>query len=232
MAKIEDNLPFEKIKYIKENCDKMYIKDIASELNLSISTLKRYAYKNKIRFSFYSKNNCYQQQLISDVIAYWLVNGKAATVKKFPNVKVRSIIERHNNGRSTIQRYTFNDKLFLLRYSEFLGTLKSARILGRVVKERHNTRLNSFNNRKNTTYRVNYNGLTKRIISRFLIDGKSIKLNYHGRSIITWPEIAKNLKVDNQNLLILAQAMAKFQIWLHGGQILTEEKLICQKLQK
>lgn len=219
-------------EFVKNNANKMYRKNIAEKIMVSESTLKRFASENGIKFTYYSKADLYPKELIDEVIGYWLVNGVLAAKKKYPNVKIRSITEKYNKGQHYLSRYTFEDRLFLLRYSEFIGMTKAVNLLGRPIKKGNHTKLFSFEKRKKTPYRNHLNGLSKHTIKKYLLDPKFIELNYHKRKIITWTEIAKDLKVDNQNLLILAQAMAKFQTWIHGGSIITDEELICKKFQK
>lgn len=69
----------------------MLRKEVAKEIGISDSDLKRVA--NTLNISL--KKIHYKESDILEVRKYYLKHGRPATEEKFPNIKVRTIIERH-----------------------------------------------------------------------------------------------------------------------------------------
>jgi len=74
--------------------DKMKFADVAKHLGVSKANLKRSLDSSKVKFTFHNKHKN-NPSLVSKVCAYYEKHGKRETQKKFPEVRVRSIVERY-----------------------------------------------------------------------------------------------------------------------------------------
>jgi len=74
--------------------NKMKFTDVAKHLGVSKSNLKRSIDTSKVKFTFHNKHKN-NPHLVKTICAYYEKHGKRETQKKFPDVKVRSVLEKY-----------------------------------------------------------------------------------------------------------------------------------------
>ena len=80
----------------------MYYQLLAKRVGVSRSTIMRWAHYNSVNVNALA----YKPEVVEAVCAYYEKHGKEATQKRFPNVRVRSIVERHKDYRPRQIRWT------------------------------------------------------------------------------------------------------------------------------
>lgn len=205
--------------------------EIAKRVGVSLSNLKRsmpdvsFAWKNGSR-----KYNI-NPKLIKEVCEYYEMHGKVKTQKKFPNVKLRSIVERYKYYSPRQIRWTDEQ------------IKKAAQMAGIVSPEAQARHFNRPRANKGSIVSLwmkkfgsgggNVNGLSWHTAKHFIKPNcpvvktqfwkqrnASHKLSYlrkeHSRKIVLWVDFVNYQKPSNPDWIKeAAKTMAKFQIWLH-----------------
>ena len=92
------NVNAEMVQKIKNMAGIKKIDNIAKEIGISRAGVKRVG--KALDLSFFKPK--YDQNTIKEVLSYYDMYGKPKSVKKFPNIAVRTIIEgKHGNRRNT-----------------------------------------------------------------------------------------------------------------------------------
>lgn len=89
------------IKKATELAGTMDRNDIAKKLGVSLSNLKRSC--PGVRFTYFNQH-ANNPNRTRDICLYYAKHGRPATEKKFPGVKVRSVVEKYFKGQLSRQR--------------------------------------------------------------------------------------------------------------------------------
>lgn len=102
--------------------------NIARKIGVSVSNLKRSC--KGIKFYYFNKyaNN---PDLVKEVCAYYEKNGKTKTQTHFPNVCVRSIVERYKIFKPRQSRWTAEQKIELLKMAGLVSKENQAKFFKR-----------------------------------------------------------------------------------------------------
>jgi len=193
----------------------MYFDDVAKEVGVSRATLRRYARtKQDVNWNGHK----YDHETINKVAEYYLTHSLAETQKKYPHVRVRSIVERYTQNLKCKQWYK-NEMSKLLRMVGLLPRSVIAKHIGRPpnVSVKKKLRLMGFQETGINT--LNY-ALAKHFVKPncpFF----SIRVGETGASrwYCLWVDAYKYLKPGLAPWITSAiQSLAKFQIWMHGSR--------------
>lgn len=207
-------------KEIKRLAGKMYIHDLAAKVGLSKPTLVRFARREGISLNAHK----YKDEVIAEVTAYYEKYGKIATQKKFPTIKVRSIVERYNKGRKPRQvRWTDEQLVDLIRMAGLVSFERQAKFFDR--PNANEGSIKSAWSKKFGYSGSQLHGLSKwhavrlaprcRLVTTdfWVIKGKK------ARQIALWVDLRKSLCKDTpKEIHRLVGILAKYQNWLFRGK--------------
>lgn len=210
------------ITQAKKLIGKMASRDIAKELNTSISNLKR-AFRG-VRLAYFNKYVC-NPGLVKRVCAYYELNGKKKTQNMFPDICVRSIVERYPQFSPRQLRWTDKQYIELARMAGLVSLDSQARFFNRPRANEGSIKSawykkfgyggSGINGLSNFSAKEIVNVSCPRIRSFYWgtqRNGKSF-----GRKICLWVDIENHLKPESPEFMKNAVAqMAEFQRWLHG----------------
>lgn len=198
----------------------MPIKKLAKKVGTSDSTLDRWAKANKVDINWLK----YRPDTVRQVCEYYAKHGKVKTQKKFPKVKVRSIVERYMRSLDLPkrqERWTSNQLIEVARMAGLVSLEKQASNFARPGANLGAMR--SVWNKRFGHGGININGLSKNVAKGYVLHScpyYSTSFWYHRngpRLIALWVDAEQHLKPDVPDHLREAiAALAKFQRWLHG----------------
>lgn len=196
--------------------------EIARKLGVSLANLKR----SLDGVSFSQFKYATNPQLTKQVCDFYGKFGKEKTQKKFPDIKVRSIIEHYKHNPRQI-RWKDSELIELAKMSCFISRKNQASIF-----DRPGAFEGSIHSAWNKRFKMATGNLHGWNISRARIfatkDCPSIRLPFAKtsttknersiRKICLWVDIAKHLKKDCPPFVRKAvYVMSKFQTWLFDG---------------
>lgn len=212
------NLGDKQKKIIRKYAGKIERKLLAEKAKTSIATLKRFAKAEDLNIKTFH----YTKEEVQKVCTYYAKHGKVKTQKKFPEVKVRSIVERYLKSFGLESRQIRWTPKQLHEAAKMGGVVsKNAQALYFSRPRAYSGSIRSLWSKVFKCAPANLNGcphwIAKRIVKYscpfYLAKGKSTKI------FAFWTDIKENLKPDaDQSTKDLVNAMAKFQTWLHSGE--------------
>ena len=197
--------------------------ELSEQIGSSRATVNRFMRDNGLKTGQHTQ---YPKDVVKKICEFHEQHGVKKTQEKFPDVKVRSIVERYQTN-AYLASYDFKQIHLFLKYSEMLSDEQLYQLLGRSVSNRKivckaTERMIGFG--KNPS-RVYLNGLPYRFVKNFTKDSIPYFKFSHGhcRKLCLWYDIKKHLS-KNVSLEIkeIVNIMSKFQLWLHGGRPITE----------
>lgn len=210
-------------RMVRRFAGKMFYEKLAVKVGSSRSNLMRWARDNNVSLDALS----YKPSVIQAVTAYYEKHGKVETQKAFPNVRVRSIVERYKNFQPRQMRWTDDQIIELARMAglvsmksqakyfkrpnAFEGSIKSAwmkkfGILG-----------SSINGMSNCMARQLVTNECPRI-KTFFWETRSKARGQYNRKICLWTDMKNHLRPEVPNFIGEAiVSLANFQTWLHGN---------------
>lgn len=201
---------------------KMPAKEIAVKLGTSISNLKR-AFRGT-RLAYFNKH-VINQDRVKRVCAYYEKHGRPATEKAFPEVKVRSIVERYKFYRPRQTRWTDEQIVELARMAGLVSFDEQARRFARPgaaagsIKSAWQKKFGfggqAINGMSNWMAKEIVTKDCPRILSHYWDTKRAGK--HYGRNICLWVDMEKHLRPGVPDFIVSAiKQMAEFQRWLHG----------------
>lgn len=192
--------------------------DIADEINVSVSTLKRMAKTFGWRFEFkaprpYKK---YSKQLVGQVIKYYEQNGIKKTKSKFPEVRVRSIIERY--PRNTYRQIKWSD-------DQIIEAIRLACFVSLKKQYIHFNRPFAFEGSIKSLWAKKIKCPMSRIhglpiyIGKYFVNSDCPKTPtklLHVPSIYIWSDIKDYMIIKNEMFEKLFKTLADFQSWVYN----------------
>lgn len=216
--------------------------DIARELGVSVSRLKRWARDHgNIRLSYFNRWHA-NPRLTMQVCAYYAKHGKIKTAKRFPNVKVRSIVERYFKGLRLEPRQIRWTASQLIELAQMAGLVSFKR------QARHFNRPNAREGSIKSAWQKKFghgggsiNGLSHWLAKDYVRPScPFFETDYwatrrdnaqFSRKIALWVDVERSLKPDvPEHLRDAISALAKFQRWLHGRNVRQNVKRILEKV--
>lgn len=128
IAKPKGTMTKDQITQATKLAGKMDIKEIATKLGVSLSNLKRsmpnvsFAYHNKWALN---------KEFVKKVCAYYEKHGKTKTKEKFPEAKLRSIVERYKYFNPRSVRLTEEQFIELAKMGGLISLKGQAKFLSR-----------------------------------------------------------------------------------------------------
>lgn len=192
---------------------------IALALNVSLSNLKRSC--DGVEFNYYNKYKA-NPELTKQVLKYYEKHGKTKTQNKFPEVSVRSIVERYKHQPRQL-RWTGREIIELVKMHGFISKAAQAKYFNRpranagsitsawqkTLKIKSANVKTSFH--VSTSYKIKQ--FLKKSCPTIQVANKNVQRAY------LWHDINKHLKKDSPDLLKqCAEAIADFQEWLYGSK--------------
>lgn len=214
------------IKRAKGLIGKMPREEIAKEMGVSLSNLKR-AFRGTrlVYFNKYVAN----PSLVQKVAKYYEKHGLKETQVRFPDVRVRSVVERYKLYSPRQRRWSSQE------------IIKAAQMAGLVSHERQaqffsRPGANAGSIKSLWTKRFglgggSVNGLSWSIAKHFVREAcPSVETEFwatrqkrkcgrieYSRKLVTWKDFSRYQKNENPDWLKeAAKTMARFQMWLHG----------------
>ena len=213
------NLTKEQQHVVRDLAGKVLRKKIVEISGATESSVKRFAKEEGINLTSYH----HKDEVINEVCEYYAIHGKIETQKKFPDIKVRSIIERNPIYEPRQVRWR-QDQVELL--------IKSAGILSKTTLAKHFNRpranegsITSAYQKKFKFKHKNLNGLPPYLAEWFIeTETYSYKTEVMAGKKQTykvlWVDIESNMRQDLPSHIKKGiHAMAKFQRWLHGESV-------------
>jgi hypothetical protein len=213
--------------------------EIARRLGTSLPNVRRYCRDEGISLAV----TYYPDDVREEVCRYYVKHGKVKTQKRFPNVKVRSIVERYNvYGRRQI-RWTGPQLMDAARFAGIISLEAQAQYFKR--PRAHAGSIRSLWMKRFGQSGGSLHGL-KRQLAMQLMDG--VRVTYHHskaplirmpvdpvdapwwlprpkgerwrilpRQIYLWVDIERHLREDlAEEIKAGVRALARFQRWLYG----------------
>jgi hypothetical protein len=206
---------------LKKLVGKMDKKDIAKKLGASVTSVGRYARDNGITLNFHNKYKK-NPELVSEIVDYYVEHGKNLTLKKYPGIRLRSIIERYAKEKRQI-RWEDWEVIQLAKFAGIISHRNQATYFSRPNANKGS--IKSAWSKKFKASGSNINGVSFYMVKPFLrkiptmIETQFGAGNYT-RKLILWVELEKCLKREVPDELVSAiKTMAKFQRWLHGKNV-------------
>jgi len=211
---------------------KVYRDEIAKKIGTSKANFTRWIRQHpEINFNALR----YPENVVKEVCEYYAEHGKIKTQKKYPNVKVRSIVERYLKNLGYAPRQTpWTDKqlMMLVKMAGIISMKKQAEYFNR--PNAHKGSIQSAWMKKFGRGGSSVNGLSWYIArhyadyccpvlqTRFWVQRKTrSKIQYESaRMLVLWVDLAKHMSDDiPEHLKAGIRALAKFQKWAHGNNV-------------
>jgi len=120
------NLTLEQQAIVRKLAGTMYYEKLAKFVGCSRSSISRFARQEGVSLNAHK----YKKELVDQVIAYYEKHGKTLTQQMFPNVKIRSIVEKHEHNPRQV-KWTFEHKKELLKMAGLISFKNQARFFNR-----------------------------------------------------------------------------------------------------
>lgn len=212
------------IRKAKSLVGKISRDDICRQLGVSTSNLKRSC--PGISFYFFNRYAA-QPELVEKVCKYYERHGKKKTTEKFPDICIRSVVERYKNYAPRQTRWTPRQIRQAAQMAGLVSIEDQAKFFNRPGANRGS--IVSLWMKKFKLGGGNVNGLSWNIARNFVRPQcPKIKTSFwrrrewtkesnRARFVVTWKDFEKYQKHDNPAWVKeAASALARFQIWLHG----------------
>lgn len=200
--------------------------EIAARVGVSLSALKR-GFRG-VRLAYHNKY-VVNPKLVRDVCAYYATHSKAETQKRFPGVKVRSIVERYKNFSPKCIKWTDDQLIELAQMAGVISLKAQAKYFDRpranegAIKSAWMKRFGSSGGSVNglSWYMARHFVMADcpRFQTAFWMTATKRKggTNHHSRWLVTWVDFERHLNPGSPKWLRdCARSMANFQVWLHG----------------
>jgi len=207
---------FQKIESL---LDKKTRKEIAVEIGVSEATLKRAATIAGWEFTFKKAAPFikYPKELTKEVIGYYEQHGLKKTKEKFPEVKVRSIIERYPRNKARQSRWTGKQMVEAVKMAGLISLENQAKYFNRPRANRG--AMVSLWQKRFGSKPGRIHGLPNYKASLFVTDDcPRVKTGLkNGVRLCLWVDCVKYAREDCPDFIMDAfKCMAEFQIKLMG----------------
>lgn len=191
----------------------IYYEKLAKKIGISRSRFSRWARRNGVSLNAHkTKESC-----IKEVCSYYELNGRKATAKKFPNINIRSIVERYKSYKPRQVRWEFSKKLDAIRFSGFISDDAIAKYVNR--PRAHAGSIKSLWCRHlNLPGYKSFHGLPENL-SRVIALKSCPIYKYEFLKLALWVDLEKHLKPEVPEAIVNGvKALASFQRFLFNGK--------------
>lgn len=220
------NLTKNQARSVKALVGKISQKEIMERLKISKCSLQRFAKEQ----GFTYRIPRYSKDTIEKVVSYYVQHGKIKTEKKFPNVRIRSIVER----------YIHEPRQAPWKTSELIDLVKMGGIVSMSSQAQYFNRPNAFRGSIQAAWSKKFkcsgghiNGLSFSVGKHFVRpicpvvqtefwrqNSDRKKGGSWSRTLILWVDMERHLKDDvPEHIKDGIKALARFQRWLHGKNV-------------
>lgn len=213
----------EQERVVREFAGTMKIKDLAKLVGTSDSTLDRWAKQNGVNINWLQ----YRKEEVEKVIAFYEKNGRKETEKKFPDVRVRSIVEKHERKVLRCQKWKAEEIVEAIRMAGLIPFAAQARYFNRPranagsVKALWVKKIGMMPGRINgTPMNVAKNLCLGSVPYRKIAsERRHLSDKDMARMLVLWVDIEEKLRPDLAPFMIDAiKSLAEFQRWAHGAK--------------
>jgi hypothetical protein len=217
----------EQIREVRKRLYRMPKAQICQEVGISWSALGRWARDEGVRVAYFNRHAAHPD-LVKEVCEYYAEHGMPATEKKYPHLKIRSIVERYPHVPRQI-RWKPHELIELAKMGGIISPESQARYF-----KRPNANQGAIKSAWMKRFRQGggqVNGLSY-YVGRHFVDPscpwiqttfwsqrqlRKGKQTHFARRIYLWVDVEKHLRKDAPDWLRdTTQALAKFQRWLFG----------------
>lgn len=222
LKKPKGTLTKKQIAFAKKHKNDMTRKEICEALEVSLSNLKRSCRDVKFQCSHLKKNKYLTNpKLVEKVLRFYEKNGKKKTQEKFPDVSVRSIVERYKDFKPRQIRWKDKELIELTKMAGLVSFKDQAKWFNRP-----NANAGSIKSawvKKFKTSQETINGMAHYKAKHFVKKSAPyIKTPFgsgsgNAKRILLWVDMEKHLRKDAPNYVKESVlAMAEFQRKLFG----------------
>ena len=189
--------------------------EMAQRIGVSKTTVSRWLREQGL----HSHAQKYGDDVVEAVLAVYETHGKAEAQKQFPNVTIRSIVERHRHAPRQVR---WQDP-------ELIEAARMAGLVRHGAQALYFDRPNAYSGSIKSLWLKQFrcapydvNGLSVHLAWRIARPGVVATTVYHAnaasaRTKILWLDLAAALRDDLESWVVRAvEALARFQAWLHG----------------
>ncbi len=219
-------LSSKEIAWCESQIGKLSAPQMAERLGTSLSNVKR-AFRGKSLW-FHNGKYINQPDVVRSVIRYYEKHGKQATIKKFPNINVKSIVDRpeyYGIKRTYRQKRWTEDQIAELA--------RMAGVISQEAQAKYFKRPRAFAGSITSVWSKTFkmsggciNGLSHHVAKELVTEKcpfirtkfwqQRKKTGEYGRMLYLWVDMEKHLKNDVPEFIVEAiRTMADFQRWLH-----------------
>lgn len=204
---------------------KMPREQIAKEVGVSASNLKRWARDEGVRLAYFNKWHA-NPDLVKQICEFYAEHGMKETLEQFPGVRVRSVIERYPHEYRQI-RWTEDQVKKLAQFAGLISHEAQAKYFARPGANEGSIKSAWMKKFKQNGSQIN--GLSwhtarhlvgprcKPVRTLYWAQRPGSKRGQFSRKIVLWVDLEQHLLPSQPAWLRDAiRAMAKFQRWLHG----------------
>lgn len=217
------------IREVKKRLHKMPRQQISEEVGVSLSNLRRWARDNGLSLSYYNRYKI-NPTLVKEVCAYYEKHGKRKTQEAFPNIRVRSLVERYKSFKPRQSRWSDAQLIELAKMAGIVSMKAQAKYFNRPLA--HEGSITSAWMKRYGFGGGCVNGLSWDL-ARHFVDQKAKPIQTCfwkqrrktkkktidiQRQVVLWVDMEKHLHPDCPSWLKRSvNALAKFQRWLHNS---------------
>ncbi len=224
-AKPKHTLTPTQIKEVRKRLHKMPKAQICSELGISWSSLGRWASSQGIRVAYFNRY-AVNPKLVETVCEYYARHGRQKTQERFPDIRVRSIVERYEVTPRQI-RWTGEQMRELAQMAGLVSFVSQAKYFNRPranagsIKSVHMKRFGQGGGMLNGLSWHKARHLVRPrcrpIKTAFWSTRHPLKRTPMSRKIVLWVDLERNLKpgIPPEIRRAIGSA-AKVQQWIHG----------------
>lgn len=228
-SKPRHNLTASQQRFVLKNRGKLSKEEMAQELGASRSSIMRFGRALGLSLSAkypYKAN----PKLVQAVCDYYSKYGRRETEKRFPRIKIRSVVERYEHEKRQI-RWTNTQLIELAQMAGVVSMKAQAKYFNRPRANQGSiisVWMKTIKNGGGSVNGLSWN-MAKHFVradcpkfqTNFWTTAKKTKggTNHHSRVLVTWVDLNKNLKPDTPKWFRdCADSMSNFQIWLQGTE--------------
>ena len=212
---------------------KMPREDIAREIGVSVPTLKRWVRDNgNIRLAYFNRWHA-NPKLVNQICKYYAKHGRAKTERRYPNVRVRSVIERYFKGlgfKPRQVRWTSDQLVAIAKMAGLVSIDRQAKYFDRPGANEGS--IKSVWMKRFGLGGGSINGLSYWVAKHYVrpscpyyeTDFWAQRAGKKGRDkvrrIALWVDVQRHIKSETPvHLKEAISALAGFQRWLHGRNV-------------
>lgn len=210
------------IAFARKHKNDMKRADICKALGVSLSNLKRSCPNISFQYMHLKKNKYLTNPtLVKKICRYYEKHGKVKTQKKFPNVKVRSVVERYKLFKPRQEKWTNSQLIELTKMAGLISMNAQAKYFNRPNSNEGG--IKSVWMKRFGHGQRNINGMAYWKAKHFVkkscpvIETPFGSNEHTQRHLVLWVDFEKHIKDDCPEFIKEAvSAMADFQRKLYG----------------